>query len=153
MLFELFKQIRTVLAEAYHVEFDSYGIVRTSDESEIRDIQYFADQYGDVIHAVPAIFIDLGKLDLTRLVKGQRSMSIPVTIHVVTEISSESDYNTPDLAIHCHEALARLAKDALEGVVLEFEGINTRPLRVTGWSFYARYRGWMVTLLELETKA
>lgn len=27
MLFELFKQIRTVLAEAYHVEFDSYGIV------------------------------------------------------------------------------------------------------------------------------
>ena len=153
MLFELFKQIRTVLAEAYHVEFDSYGIVRTSDESEIRDIQYFADQYGDVIHAVPAIFIDLGRLDLTRLVKGQRSMSIPVTLHVVTEISSESDYNTPDLAIHYHEGLARLAKDALEGVVLEFEGINTRPLRVTGWSFYARYQGWMVTLLELETKA
>ena len=36
MLFELFKQIRTVLAEAYHVEFDSYGIVRTSDDTMTR---------------------------------------------------------------------------------------------------------------------
>lgn len=152
MLFELFDQLRRRLAKAYRLEIDPRGAIEATEESDVKDIQYFAEQYGGVIHAVPAVFVEIGKLDLAQRVKGRWGMSVGVTLHVVTEVASESDYGTPDLALRRHEELALRATDALEGEVVEFKGGCSRPLRATGWSFYARYQGWMVSLIDLETK-
>ena len=153
MLYELFRQIRQALAGEFGLEFDEYGTLFAGDGADVRDIQWYAKQYEGVIHAVPALLIEVGKLEFTALTKTRQSTPVRMTVHVVTDIESESDGNTPDTAIREHEAIAVRAKEALEGITLDFDGERTRPVRVTGWEFIPRYEGWMVTLIDLETKA
>lgn len=151
MIFELFEQIREKLANAYGITI-SNGELTPSADSPVKDIQYYADQYNGIIHAAPAVFVEIDRLDFSQQTKQTRSTPIHITLHVVTEAASESDNNTPDEAFRAHEAIATKAQQALKDKTLLFEGGETRPLRVKGRQFYARYQGWMVTLLELETK-
>lgn len=152
MYYSLYKDIKTILATAFGIELDlETGIVRNGTE-ELRDVQWFNNQYEGIIHTAPVVFIEFSDLDITDQTKQAKQTVIQFRLHVVTEVMDESDGDVADGDVWHHEALACKVLDALEDCKLHFEGHETRPLRAFRWAHHHKYNGFMVTLIDLKTK-
>lgn len=153
MYLQLYKAIKQHVACAFGMELDPLtGMVSDTDESPLKDIQWFNKQYEGVIHTTPALFIEFGGLEFSPTTKQALTTSISIRLHVVSEVMSESDGEIRDDDVAAHEQIARKVLQAMEEVKLPFENGETRPLRMASWTHNHKYYGWMVTLVGLETK-
>lgn len=153
MYLQLYKAIKQHVACTFGMELDPLtGMVSDTDESTLKDIQWFNNQYEGVIHTTPALFIEFGGLDFSRTTKLAQTTPISIRLHVVSEVMSDSDGEIRDDDVAAHEQIARKVLQAMEEVKLPFENGETRPLRLASWTHNHKYYGWMVTLVGLETK-
>ncbi|MGM9798285.1 MAG: hypothetical protein ACI3ZY_12105 [Parabacteroides sp.] len=153
MYLQLYKEIKRRVACAFGMETDQLtGMVIDTDESPLKDIQWFNNQYEGVIHTTPALFIEFGELNFSHIMKTSQTTPISIRLHVVSEVLSESDGEIRDEDVAAHEEIVRKVLQAIEEVRLPFDGGETRPIRLASWTHNHKYNGWMVTLLGLETK-
>lgn len=153
MYLQLYKEIKKRVACAFGMEIDPLaGTLIDTDESPLKDIQWFNNQYEGVIHTTPALFVEFGELSFSHVTKTAQTTPISIRLHVVSEVLSESDGEIRDEDVAAHEEIARKVLQAMEGVRLPFEGSETRPVRLASWTHNHKYNGWMVTLIGLETK-
>ena len=153
MYLQLYKEIKKRVACAFGMEIDPLsGTLIDTDESPLKDIQWFNNQYEGVIHTTTTLFIEFGELSFSHVTKTTDATTISLRLHVVSEVLSESDGEIRDDDVAAHEEIARKVVDSLDGVRLPFESGETRPIRLVSWTHNHKYYGWMVTLLGLETK-
>ncbi|MCD7838848.1 MAG: hypothetical protein LUG65_08050 [Clostridiales bacterium] len=153
MYYELYKSIKQLITDSLHLNVDpDSGQVIGSTPGGIQDIQWFNNQYEGVIHIAPCLFIEFSPLVINRQTKQTNTTDIGIRLHVVSEVVSESDGYIPDSDVLQHEKLAHQALDSVEDKPLTFLEEETRSLRLSGWTHYHKYNGWMVTLIDLKTK-
>lgn len=153
MYYTMYKNIKQILAEAFGLTLDpESGIVRPRAEGCLQDIQWFNAQYEGTIHTAPVVFVEFAPLDLSERTKQTDETEIRIRLHVVTEVMDESDGDVWDADVERHERLAHHVVEALTNWRIDFEGKETRPLRVARWEHHHKYNGWMVTLIDLKTK-
>ncbi|MGM9759688.1 MAG: hypothetical protein ACI30I_06180 [Parabacteroides sp.] len=91
MYLELYKSIRSIVADAFGIEMDVDGRIIDTHESALKDIQWFASQYDGVIHTAPVLLVEFQDLDMSVLTKQTGRTHISIRLHVVTEAENESD--------------------------------------------------------------
>lgn len=153
MYYSLYQSIKKYVAEALGLTIDqTNGKVSNSKPKGLQDIQWFNAQYEEIVHIVPALFIEFAPLVVNRQTKQTATTEISIRLHVVSQVLAESDGDIPDSDVEQHERLAHQILDSLEDRTLTFQEEETRPLRLTGWTHHHKYKGWMVTLIDLKTK-
>lgn len=152
MYLELYKSIRSIVADAFGIEMDVDGRIIDTHESALKDIQWFASQYDGVIHTAPVLLVEFQDLDMSVLTKQTGRTHISIRLHVVTEADNESDGDVLYPAIAEHERIATDVWEALKYWKLDFMEGETDRLRPVKWGHNHNYRGYMVTWIELETK-
>ncbi|RGP09282.1 hypothetical protein [Parabacteroides gordonii] len=153
MYYSIYKDMKGLIADEFGIELDpKTGIVKDASNSQLKDIQWFNNQYEGVIHTSPVVFIEFSELDISSLTKQTDSTDIVIRLHVVAEVMDESDGDVWDEDVCRHEKLAHKVLETVKDWRLEFNGHETRPLRPVSWTHYHKYNGWMVTLIGLKTK-
>lgn len=116
-------------------------------------VQWFNAQYEGTIYATPAVFIEFPeRMDIAAAYKGGSRAPLLVRLHIVTTATMTPDGLISDEVILDHEALAIQVSKALNGLPIKFNGNPARPLSIVGWQHFQKWRGWMVTFIELSTR-
>ena len=153
MYYSLFQSIKTEVAKSLGLVInDQTGKVSNPASAGLQDIQWFNAQYDGIIHIAPALFVEFAPLVINRQTKQTNTTEISIRLHVVSQTVGESDGDVPDSDVGRHEDLAGRILEALEDKPLLFLEDETRPLRLAGWTHHHKYKGWMVTLIDLKTK-
>lgn len=153
MYFELYQSIKKIVVAGFGLTLDPItGKVTAPFGSELQDIQWFNNQYEGTILVAPVLFIEFAPLVINRQTKQAATTDISIRLHVVSRVVGDSDGDIPDTDVFRHESLAHRILSLLEDKPLSFLEEDTRPLRLAGWEHHHKYKGWMVTLIDLKTK-
>lgn len=153
MYFELYQSVKKLVAQGFGLTLDAdTGKVIPSPDAELQDIKWFNNQYEGTILTAPVLFIEFSPLVINRRTKQTNTTDITIRLHVVSKIVVDSDGDIPDTDVFRHESLAYRVLSLVEDVSLPFLEGMTRSLRVAGWEHSYKYKGWMVTLIDLKTK-
>jgi hypothetical protein len=140
MLFPIYKSIKDRLA---------------SQVTDLKDIQWFNDQYAGIIHAEPIALIEFPDgLDIEAISKQSNRSLSSIRVHVISKSVSDSDDTISDSQVEKHEILVALVIAALNyytpvsdtSVALGSKLIHTQYRSVHD------YNGWLVTWLTFTTK-
>lgn len=117
------------------------------------ELQWFNSQYEGTIYKTPIAFIEFPeRLSIAEAYKGGSRAPLLVRLHIVTTATMTQDGVINDEVILDHEALAIQVSKALNGLPIDFNGNPARPLSIVGWQHFQKWRGWMVTFIDVATK-
>lgn len=152
MYLNLFKDLRLELAQHYGllVEEPSGSVFNPSPESiPLRDIQLFNNQLDRTIAIAPLVLIDFGRLEFTEITKGHWVSPLKVRFYVVSDSISLSDGQRHDCDVERHEGIC-------EDIIRLFHRTKfttaAKPLVLASMERNLDYAGWMVSLLEFDTR-
>lgn len=137
MLYQIFKAIKEQLSVV----------------NDLKDIQWFNNQYDTTIHTHPVAFIEFPEEFAPQQISNDLDEgSLAIRIHVVSKVISRIDNDIPDIAVQQNEDIAMAVKDNLNGFTPTYNGnqLSTR-LKLSGWQHYHKYSGWMVTFVSFTT--
>ncbi|OGX23344.1 MAG: hypothetical protein A3K54_00060 [Omnitrophica WOR_2 bacterium RBG_13_44_8] len=125
-----------------------------SQVKDLKDTQWFNDQYSSIIHAEPIVFIEFPDIVNEQWISKETSRAaIPVTIHVVSKSMADNDASISDAQVKDHDDLAVLVRDALKAYQLTYAGSSLgSKLQLTGYQAAHQYKGWLVVKLFFTTK-
>lgn len=153
MYYSMFKDLRKRIATEFGITLNEDGSIASATGS-VKDIAWFNNQYEGIIHTTPLILIDFKPLAFTKATKEARRTPIGISLHVVSEVISASDKDVEDAQTIEHEDIAGRLIETVDGKQIDFNGeyLITQPLNMTGYTHYHNYKGFMVTIIDFETK-
>lgn len=117
------------------------------------DVQWFNAQYEGTIYKTPVIFVEFpDRLDIEQAVKSSSRASLMVRLHLVTQAITSTDGTVTDATVIEHEKQSTMVADCLQSLSITFNANPARPLSLSGWQHYQKWKGWMVTFIEFSTK-
>lgn len=128
------------------------GRIQTPDEPAeaiALPVEWYNVQYEETMINDEGFFVEFPeKLNIDAISKDARRTDLTVRVHVYSKALRTSD-GIADTVVESHESTANALKELLEGFTPE--GCS-KPLKLSGWQHWHRWKGWMVTFVEFSTK-
>jgi hypothetical protein len=121
---------------------------------DLKDVQWFNNQYAGVIHAEPIALIEFpSPVPVLEISKQTSRATIDVCVHIISKSMSDTDKSITDAQVKAHDDLGDAAVVALNNFAPVYDSLSAgSKLIYSGFESDHSYIGWLVTKLSFTTK-